>query len=42
MLFVKYVFFNLPMIMVNNKLVDITFKKYGLKKARKAPQFSKR
>jgi hypothetical protein len=32
MLFVKYVFFNLPMIMVNNKLVDITFKKYGLKK----------
>ena len=28
----KYVFFNLPMIMVDNKLIDVTFKKYGLRK----------
>ena len=28
----KYVFFNLLMIMVNNKLIDVTFKKYGLRK----------
>ena len=28
----KYVFFNLLTIMVNNKLIDVTFKKYGLRK----------